>query len=161
MIKLKIDVVAAHMFLLYWATLASVTPPTCTACVIGANLGGGNWLKVSFVGMKLGIVAFLFPFFFVLNPALIGRGTVLDILICACSGLIGAIFLASGFFGYMRSRLSIFLRIFYFLIGLLLLAPSNRLSLMGGILAVIGLAIESLMIKRSSPTHPSPLGGGG
>jgi len=161
MIKLKIDVVAAHMFLLYWATLASVTPPTCTACVIGANLGGGNWLKVSFVGMKLGIVAFLIPFFFVLNPALIGRGTVLDILICACSGLIGAIFLASGFFGYMRSRLNILLRIFYFLIGLLLLAPSNRLSLMGGILAVIGLAIESLMIKRSSPTHPSPLGGGG
>jgi TRAP-type uncharacterized transport system fused permease subunit len=155
MIKLKIDVVAAHMFLLYWATLASVTPPTCTACVIGANIAGGNWLKASFVGMKLGIVAFLIPFFFVLNPALIGRSTVLDILICACSGLIGAIFLASGFFGYMRSRLNILLRIFYFLIGILLLAPSNRLSLLGGLLAVAGLAIESLIIRRPSSTSSS------
>jgi len=34
------------MFLLYWATLASVTPPTCTACVIGANIAGGPIVDV-------------------------------------------------------------------------------------------------------------------
>ena len=37
LIRLKLDPAAVHMFLLYWATLASVTPPTCTASVVAAK----------------------------------------------------------------------------------------------------------------------------
>ena len=54
LIRLKLDPAAVHMFLLYWATLASVTPPTCTACVVAANIAGGDWFKTSLVGMRLG-----------------------------------------------------------------------------------------------------------
>ena len=139
LVKIKIDVVAAHMFLLYWATLASVTPPTCTGCVIAANISGGNWLRSSFVGMKLGIVAFLVPFFFVVNPALIGRGAPWDVAMCAVTGLAGAILMAGGFFGFMRSRLNPAFRVLYFAAGVLLLAPSGTLSLAGAGAAALGL----------------------
>ena len=148
LVKLNLDIVAVHMFLLYWATLASVTPPTCTACVIGANISGGNWFKTSLVGMRLGIVAFLVPFFFVLNPALIARGTMFDVITCTVSGVVGAVFLAAGFFGYMRSRLNVFLRALYLLVGGLLLAPSNRLFLVGGALALLGLGVESVLLMK-------------
>ena len=107
LVRLNIDVVSAHMFLLYWATLASITPPTCTACVVAANISGGNWLKTSLFGMRLGIVAFLAPFFFVVNPALIGRAAPLDVLFCAVTGLAGSIFLASGFFGYHEEQVKL------------------------------------------------------
>ena len=150
LVKLGIDLVAAHMFLLYWATLASVTPPTCTACVIAANLSGGNWFKASLVGMKLGIVAFVVPFFFVVNPALIARGPALEAFTCAVSGLAGAIFLAAGFFGFFRSRLNVLLRIVYLGAGALLLAPSNRLLVAGSALAAAGIAIEQLIMQRGA-----------
>jgi len=154
LVKLGIDLVAAHMFLLYWATLASVTPPTCTACVIAANLSGGNWFKTSLVGMRLGIVAFIVPFFFVVNPALIARGPMLEIVTVAVSGFIGAVFLAAGFFGFLRSRLNWLLRLLYLAAGALLLAPSNQLLVVGGVLAAIGLVTETTPMRRQTPITP-------
>ena len=154
LVKLGIDLVAAHMFLLYWATLASVTPPTCTACVIAANLSGGNWFKTSLVGMRLGIVAFIVPFFFVVNPALIARGPMLEIVTVAVSGFIGAVFLAAGFFGFLRSRLNWLLRLLYLAAGALLLAPSNQLLVAGGVLAAIGLVTETTLMRRQTPITP-------
>lgn len=151
LVKLGIDLVAAHMFLLYWATLASVTPPTCTACVIAANLSGGNWFKTSLVGMRLGIVAFVVPFFFVVNPALIARGPALEIVTVAVSGFSGAVFLAAGFFGFLRSRLNWLLRLLYLAVGALLLAPSNQLLVAGGALAALGLGIETVLMRRQAP----------
>jgi TRAP transporter 4TM/12TM fusion protein len=150
LIRLKLDPVAVHMFLLYWATLASITPPTCTACVVAANISGGNWFRTSLVGMRLGAVAFLVPFFFVLNPALIGRGPAFDVAAATLSGVFGAVFLAAGFFGYLRSRLHPALRLYYIGVGLLLLAPSNMLFAAGAALGAVGLGIESLLMKRSS-----------
>jgi len=164
LVKLGIDVVAAHMFLLYWATLASVTPPTCTACVVAANIAGGNWFKTSIVGMKLGFVAFLIPFFFVINPALIARGPIADVIFHGFSALVGTVFLAAGFFGYMRSRLGIPIRGIYLVTGILLLVPDNTLLVIGILLGAAGLAIEFAIMRvrrvseKSSGQH-QPLSG--
>ena len=147
LIRLKLDPAAVHMFLLYWATLASVTPPTCTACVVAANIAGGDWFKTSLVGMRLGIVAFLVPFFFVLNPALIWRGATSDIVLHGVAGLAGAVLLAGGFFGYVLSPLNWFLRVLYLAAGGLLLAPYKNLLLVGVALAAAALVIE-LLSKR-------------
>ena len=151
LVRLQFDVVAVHMFLLYWATLASVTPPTCTACVIAANISGGDWFKTSLVGMRLGIVAFLVPFFFVLSPTLIGRGPMVDVVLDAISGLIGSVFLAAGFFGFFRSRLNLPLRALYFGGGCMLLAPSNELLLVGAAVSAAGIVVENLLMRRRQP----------
>jgi TRAP transporter 4TM/12TM fusion protein len=153
LIRLSLDPPAVHMFLLYWATLASVTPPTCTACVIAANIAGGDWFKTSLVAMRLGIVAFLVPFFFVMNPALIARGSALDVTISTACGLVGAVFLAGGLFGFMRSRLNIVMRLLYVAAGGLLLAPRHELMIAGGALALLGLAIESILLMNKRKTR--------
>ena len=147
LVKLGLDVVGVHMFLLYWATLASVTPPTCTACVVAANISGGNWFRTSIVGMKLGIVGFIIPFYFVPNPALLGRAPWLDVVGYATAGIAGSIFLAAGFFGYFRSHLNYLQRAVYFGAGGLLLAPDPWLALAGGVLALASIAAENLMMR--------------
>ena len=148
LIRLQLDPVSVHMFLLYWATLASVTPPTCTACVIGASIAGGNWFRTSLVAMRLGIVAFLMPFFFVLNPALIARGPLFDVVTATASGLAGAVLLAAGFFGYLTSPLNLAVRGIYLVAGCLLLAPDNRLFLAGIAIALAGYGIEFFSARR-------------
>jgi TRAP transporter 4TM/12TM fusion protein len=150
LIRLKLDPPAVHMFLLYWATLASVTPPTCTACVVAANIAGGDWFKTSLVGMRLGIVAFIVPFFFVLNPALIWRGPASDIVLHGVAGLAGAVLLAGGFFGYLLSPLNWFLRVLYLAAGGLLLAPYKHLLAIGVAIALATLVLEFILKKRPS-----------
>jgi TRAP transporter 4TM/12TM fusion protein len=149
LVRLGLDVAAVHMFLLYWATLASVTPPTCTACVIAANIAGGNWFRTALVGMRLGFVAFLVPFFFVLNPALIARGPTVEVLVAAASGGAGAVLMAAGFFGWLRTRLNAALRLIYLAAGVLLLAPSTVLLAAGAGLAALGLGAETLRARRA------------
>lgn len=149
LVRLGLDVAAVHMFLLYWATLASVTPPTCTACVIAANIAGGNWFRTALVGMRLGFVAFLVPFFFVLNPALIARGPGVEVLIAAVSGGAGAVLMAAGFFGWFRTRLTALLRLIYLAAGVLLLAPSMALLAAGAGVAALGLGVETLRARRA------------
>jgi TRAP transporter 4TM/12TM fusion protein len=146
--RLGLDLVAVHMFLLYWATLASVTPPTCTACVIAANISGGNWFRTSMVGMRLGFVAFLMPFFFVLNPSLIARGPFVDVLVAGVSGAGGAVLLAAGFFGFFRTRLTLPLRALYLAAGVLLLAPSTTLLFAGAAVSVAAVMLEGMRRRR-------------
>lgn len=156
LVKLGLDVVGVHMFLLYWATLASVTPPTCTACVVAANISGGNWLRTSIVGMKLGIVGFIIPFYFVTNPALLGRAPWPEVAGFAIAGTAGSIFMAAGFFGYFRSHLNRFLRLAYFAAGCLLLAPDAWWALAGAAAAVAAMVIEQVLLHAAAPGGPAP-----
>ncbi len=130
-LKLGLDVVAVHMFLIYWATLAAVTPPTCTGCIIAANIGGGNWLKTALVGMRLGAVAFLIPFFFVLEPALVGRAGWGSMFLHSATALLGAVTMAAGFFGHFRVQLNLVQRLVFVSAGVLLLYPDPYYSAVG------------------------------
>jgi TRAP transporter 4TM/12TM fusion protein len=145
--KLGLDVVAVHMFLIYWATLAAVTPPTCTGCIIAANIGGGNWLKAALVGMRLGVVAFLIPFFFVLEPALVGREDWSWIIIHTATALLGAVAMAAGFFGYFHTRLNVIQRLIFVGSGVLFLFPDPYCFGVGLCSGLLLLAADALIRK--------------
>ncbi len=151
MLSLKIDPVAAHMFLFYWAALAAVTPPTCVPCVIGATIAGGDWLKVAWVAMRLGIVAFFMPFFFVLEPALLARGPLWDVVAHGISAMAGATLIASGLFGYTRSRTNYAVRALFILGGILLLWPGYSTLLSGVGVAILAFLGETLLIRMNRP----------
>ena len=99
LLKLGVDVVAAHLFFIYWGVLGAVTPPTCEAAVVAAGIAKGEWLKTGFIAMKLGAVAFFLPYFFVLNPALVARRGAVDVSVAAVTGFLGAIAMAYSLFG--------------------------------------------------------------
>ncbi len=147
LVRIGLDPIAVHLFLIYWAILGAVTPPTCTACVIAANISGGNWLKTAFVGMRIGVVAFLVPFAFVLNPALIGRADPADVAISGFSALVGVVFLAAGFSGYLRARLGLMARALHIAAGFLLFVPDPKHSIIGGALA-LALVLFDVLHRR-------------
>ncbi len=85
---------AAHLFFIYWAILGGVTPPTCTAAVAAAGIAKANWIKTGFNAVKLGAVAFILPYFFMLNPSLVGRTDAASILTHGLTAAIGAVGIA-------------------------------------------------------------------
>ena len=155
LLKLGIDPVAAHLFFIYWAILGGVTPPTCTAAVAAAGIAKANWVKTGFFAVRLGIVAFILPYFFALNPALVGRAPWTSILSHGITGFIGAISIAYGMFSHKECLLNPVRCISFVIGGMLLLFPGTTHSLIG--LTVVGTAF---IIDRKIPSGNGAAGSG-
>ena len=99
--QLGIDPLAAHLFLFYFGMLSLITPPDCLATYTAAAIAKADFWKTGWVGMRLGIVAYVVPFIFVFHPALIGHGTVAEIVITTLTASIGVVLLGIGCAGYL------------------------------------------------------------
>ena len=121
-----------------------MTPPTCTQAIVAAGIAKADWLKVGFISVKLGIVAFIIPYFFVLNPALVGRSDPASIVISTVSAFAGAIALSYGLFGLSDSRLNMLIRIMFCSGGFLLLFPNHLVSVLG-----LGMGIAAFFIDKT------------
>jgi len=150
LLKLGVDVVAAHLFFIYWGVLGAVTPPTCEAAVVAAGIAKGEWGKTAVNAMKLGAVAFFLPYFFVLNPALVGRSGAADVAIAGITGFLGAIAMAYGLFGWLKSRVNLLVRFLFFAGGLMMLFPEHVTSLVGLGVVLATLVAEKLLKKTLS-----------
>jgi len=148
LLRLGADPVALHLFFIYWSLLGGVTPPTCTQAIVAAGISQGDWFKTGINAVKLGIVAFIMPFFFVWNPAFVGRGDPVDVAVCAVTGFLGAIFMGYGFFGHMNSKVNFIFRIAFFLGGVLLLFPNYLYSAVGLAVAIAMLIAQKAVTKK-------------
>jgi TRAP transporter 4TM/12TM fusion protein len=92
--KLGVLPIAAHLFVFYFAVLADITPPVCIAAYAAAGLAGANPMKTGFTATKLGIAAFIVPFFFCFDPALMGLGEPLHVVTSMITAILGVIALA-------------------------------------------------------------------
>ncbi|SEK09053.1 DctM-like transporters [Marinovum algicola] len=81
MTKLGVEPIAAHMFLLYFGLMSMVTPPIAIGSIVAARLAQANMWTTGFLSMRLGIVAYILPFVWVYNPALLMQGTPMEIAV--------------------------------------------------------------------------------
>lgn len=95
LIDLGVAPLAAHMFVFYYACLSAITPPVALASFAGAGIAGADPLRTSIAGMRLGISAFIVPFFFIYGPAMLLDGSVLEIIMVLITSIIGIFALAA------------------------------------------------------------------
>lgn len=81
LINLSVSVLAAHLFIVYFSIISAITPPVAVASFAAAGIAKANPTKVGFEAIRLGFVSFIIPFIFVLNPALLMEGSILEIII--------------------------------------------------------------------------------
>lgn len=96
-----LNVLAVHLFILYYGMVSYITPPVALGAFAAATLAGTRPLAAGWEAMKLGGVIYLAPFFFVLNPALIGEGTTADITMSILTALVGVWLLGSAIQGHV------------------------------------------------------------
>ncbi|MBN8199883.1 TRAP transporter permease [Bacillus sp. NTK034] len=134
LVTIGVDPVAAHLFVVYWATVSYITPPVALAAFAASGIAKASPMKTGFTAVRLGIVTFLVPFFFVYQPALIGRGDPLEIVTSVISALIGVFILASALEGYLVGigRLqNYFVRLLVLISGLCMLIPGLMTDIIG------------------------------
>ena len=145
LMKLGIDMVAAHLFFIYWGVLGAITPPTCEAAVVAAGIAKGDWLKTGFYACALGATAFCLPYFMVLHPALCARGTPRDIAFAAVTGFLGSISMAYGLFGWKDSPFNLPLRFLFFVGGAMMLFPGIQTTLAGCVVVIAALVLNKVI----------------
>ncbi|MCT7374122.1 TRAP transporter permease [Chelativorans salis] len=90
LVKAGIGQMSAHLFIFYFGLLSMLTPPVAIASYAAASLAESDMWRTGVTGMRLAVVAYLIPFAFAFNPALLLDGTWLEITIsCVSVGAAG------------------------------------------------------------------------
>ncbi len=136
--KLGVSLIAAHLFLVYYASLSAMTPPIAVAAFAAAPIALANPLAIGLAAVRMAMVAFIVPFAFVYNNGILFSGAPLQIAF-ACLGVtlaVACLCLAAE--GFWKWPLGIVHRLCFLAAGFALLAPSPLAQAAGGIAAVFG-----------------------
>lgn len=135
---------AAHLFVFYFACISAITPPVALAAYAGAAIAGAHPNAVGFTAMKLGVAAFIAPYVFIFNPALLMIGSPPHVFQAIVSSLIGTFALACGMQGWLLGRpASLPFRVPLLVAAITLIDPNWTTDLIG-----IGLLISTIVVHR-------------
>lgn len=119
-----VNVLAAHLFCFYFGCICTITPPVALASFTAAGISGGNPTKTGWISFRLGATAYIVPFIFVYQPALIMQeGSVFSITIAAVTAAIGCWALSAALEGYCKRTIKAWERILWAVSGLLMMIP--------------------------------------
>lgn len=147
--QLGVPALAAHLFTFYFGILADITPPVALAAYAGSAIAKANPFKTGVQATKLAIAAFIIPYIFVMNPALIMIDTTpLEVIRITITSLVGMFGISGGMTGWVYGHANPLERVILIIGGLLLINPSVITDIAGiGIIAAI-LFYQKLKYKK-------------
>lgn len=148
LVDMGVSLLAAHMFVFYSAMLSAITPPVALAAFAAAALSKENPMLIAVTAVKYGVVAFLIPYFFVLNDQLLGYGSVIEVGSAFITASIGAVALACATQGWWLGRMPLVLRIVLFASALSLIFPGMETDLIG-LAGITFVGFVQLLLSRS------------
>jgi len=142
LIKMGIVAPAAHLFALYFAILSAITPPVALSVFAAAGIAGANMWSAGLAAVRAGAPAYIVPFMFVYEPALL---FILDdeqswyhAVWPIATASIGVIALAGGLFGWLLSHANVVQRVLLVVGAMSLIKPGGITDLFGfGILVAV------------------------
>ena len=145
LIMLGIEPLAAHMFAFYFGIIADITPPVALAAIAGSAIAKSKPMRPALEATKLAIGAFIVPYMFVYNPAMLLINTnafeVTSIIITALIGMFG---ISAALEGYVFRKTLVIERILFGAAGLLLIFPETTTDIIGLVVITILVVFQFL-----------------
>ena len=149
LIRMGVPIMAAHFFVFYFGIVADITPPVALAAYAGSAIAKSNPMKTAFNASKLAVAAFIVPYMFCFNPAmLLIDTTAIQVVQIAITAFIGIFALAAALEGYCFANMNAIIRIVIAVGGLLLIHPALTTDLVGLILVFASLAFQYVLSKK-------------
>lgn len=147
LISLGLDPMAVHLYVFYWGLVSFITPPVALAAIAAASIAKADAMAVGFKAIRIGCLLFVLPMLFVLQPALILKGPLLQVLQVSATAVGAVVLLAAAFEGYFYriGNLPYWSRIVIGFAGFMMLIPETYTDLLG-----LGLGIATLVILTLS-----------
>ncbi|MFT4726590.1 MAG: TRAP transporter 4TM/12TM fusion protein [Granulosicoccus sp.] len=155
--QLGVNQLAAHLFVFYSAMLSSITPPVALAAYAAAGLAQANPFRIALVACQFGCAAFIVPYFFAYNPALLMVDTTPGVvIIAALTTVVGGICLAITIQGWCINSLNVLERIAFAAVVWLLLDTSLTTDI-AGIILLAALASHQFVAHSKRTKQPQQL----
>ncbi len=149
---------AAHLFLFYFGMISLITPPDCLPTYTAAAIARADFWKTGWTGMRLASVAYVVPFMFAFQPALILVGGAGEIALAVATASLGVVLVGIGCAGYLFRPLGWGQRAWACLAGLALFLPP-----VGGVpplvLDLIGFCLGAALVlweRAAARRAPAP-----
>ncbi|MFZ0727466.1 MAG: TRAP transporter large permease subunit, partial [Desulfobacterales bacterium] len=142
-----IEPLISHMFVLFYAVLADVTPPVALAAYAASGISGGDPFKCGFTAFALSSAKLYVPFAFVYSPIILWLPRLLDpaaafnyieFVSVFATIVLGVVFLGSTIIGYFKAKSTVAERVLTGIAALCMLVHEVFSSVVGvGIMIVI------------------------
>ena len=138
--NLGVGLLAAHLFVFYYAVLSDLTPPDAVTAFAAANIAGSDMFATGIEAFRLGIAGFLVPFAFVYHPELLLKGDWTQIARISCLAAVSAVALASAMVGHGWGPLPRWARIACLIAAALMIARAPSIQVIGLVIytAILG-----------------------
>ncbi|PLS19849.1 TRAP transporter permease [Neptunicoccus cionae] len=153
LVKLGVQVEAAHLFVFYFAILSAITPPVAMAVYAANTLSHARIMEASWAAVKLGATGFIVPFMFVYEPTILLQGDLTRIVIVLLQATIGVILLAAALQRYFFGRTPVWLASILFGAALCLIYPDWRVTVLG--LSIAGAIFAAQKLRYRGAAAPA------
>ncbi len=151
LITIGVPKMAAHFFVFYFGIVADITPPVALAAYAGSAIAKSNPMKTGINATKLAIGAFVVPYIFCLNPAmLLIDVTPLGVIQIIITSLLGIFGVAAAMNGYLYRKLNWAARIAICVAGLMMMDPGFVTDVIGIALMAVIVLIQYLGAKKAT-----------
>ncbi len=146
---LGVEPVQAHFFVMYFCVLSMVTPPVSLASFAAAGVAKTDAMKTSVVAFGMCAVAFLIPFAFIADKALLFQGTATQVAIAGLGLITSTVVWAMGLTGYIMRDLNLFERAILLCGGAAaMVTPTGSVIWIVGILASVGYVVLHVVTAK-------------
>ena len=154
LIKVGIEPMAAHLFVMYFGMMSMITPPVAIAAFAAASLAGTDAMKTGWAAVRFGWIAYIIPFLFVRAPTLLLEGTPIKIALALVTAFAGVWMVCAAFAGYCTRPLSLPMRMGFIAAGLMMFTPADAMpygaavDAAGFLLGIVLIAYEVFAGRR-------------
>ena len=147
LIRMGVPAVAAHFFVFYFGIVADLTPPVALASYAGAAIAQANPMKAALTSTKLAIGAFIVPYVFAPNPAMLLVDTnIPTVLLISVTSFIGIFAVSASLEGFLVGHMPWYERILSAVGGLMLIYPGLVTDTVG--IALVGAMFLLQIIQK-------------
>jgi TRAP transporter 4TM/12TM fusion protein len=153
LVSLGVPMLTAHFFVFYFAVVSAITPPVALASYAAAGISGANPMETSTASFKIGIAAFIVPFMFFYNAALLMEGSWLEIVRAGITAVVGVFLLSSAVQGWFMGAAAVwFLRIALLFAALSMIEGGWQSDLLGIAVAAIVVFVQRVIKPKPGAT---------
>ncbi len=149
LMDLGISPLAAHLFVFYFAVLSAITPPVALAAFAAGGIAGESPMKIGWTAVGLTISAYVVPFAFVYNTALLGSAPWTEILKVSVTAIVGITAVAAAWTDFLIVRLGLPQRLLLAVGGFLVIIPEGMTDTIGLGCLVLGGTLHALAVRRA------------
>jgi TRAP transporter 4TM/12TM fusion protein len=93
-VDMGVSPIAAHLFIFYFGLLSFLTPPVAIASFVAAGIAGSKIWPTSWTGVQLAAVAYILPFLWCYNEALLLQGSTVANIYAVITAFIAVLLIA-------------------------------------------------------------------